>query len=245
MSDTTSLTPWQRQRYRCSLTPFKFVRYCSTIVFVYMSYRVVLSWGQSTLPGQPKHAIDMLNDWTALGVLTTLCYLVGNFDKTFGWKTTAGMFLGMYGFAALGSISFLQNSLSSVDTWEPGTWAFYVAGFVFVIAVLLYQYTLAKKLGSPDIFLVGLAFVACIFVFSLLIYLLDTSGRSVSFHPHHYQLMFILSLFIRFSDPISQVLSGMTMGILTQGIAAYGPARLIEEAWNCTLPTLGSAGGGP
>ncbi|CAO3565895.1 unnamed protein product [Mortierella alpina] len=49
------------------------------------------------------------------------------------------------------------------------------------------------------------------------------------FHPHHWQLFYILAFFTRFEDWVSQVAAGITLGCYMQGIMAYGYDYLIEE----------------
>ncbi|KAF9274282.1 hypothetical protein BGZ68_000812 [Mortierella alpina] len=49
------------------------------------------------------------------------------------------------------------------------------------------------------------------------------------FHPHHWQLFYILAFFTRFDDWVSQVAAGITLGCYMQGIMAYGYDYLIEE----------------
>ncbi|CAB4484953.1 unnamed protein product [Rhizophagus irregularis] len=48
-------------------------------------------------------------------------------------------------------------------------------------------------------------------------------------HLHHWQIFYSLAFFTRFNHPISQVVGGITLGIYTQGIGAYGPDNYLEE----------------
>ncbi|KAF9959727.1 hypothetical protein BGZ72_008974 [Mortierella alpina] len=50
-----------------------------------------------------------------------------------------------------------------------------------------------------------------------------------SFHPHHWQIFYILAFFTRFEDWVSRVAAGITLGCYMQGIMAYGYDYLIEE----------------
>ncbi|KAF8927681.1 hypothetical protein EDD21DRAFT_412884 [Dissophora ornata] len=49
------------------------------------------------------------------------------------------------------------------------------------------------------------------------------------FHPHHWQLFYILAFFTRFDHWVSRVGAGITLGCYMQGIMAYGYDYLIEE----------------
>ncbi|KAG0292560.1 hypothetical protein BGZ96_003983 [Linnemannia gamsii] len=49
------------------------------------------------------------------------------------------------------------------------------------------------------------------------------------FHPHHWQLFYILAFFTRFDHWVSRVGAGITLGCYMQGIMAYGFDYLIEE----------------
>ncbi|KAF9317084.1 hypothetical protein BG003_001196 [Podila horticola] len=50
-----------------------------------------------------------------------------------------------------------------------------------------------------------------------------------NFHPHHWQLFYILAFFTRFDHWVSRVGGGIVLGCYMQGIMAYGYDYLIEE----------------
>ncbi|KAF9211512.1 hypothetical protein BGZ59_007960 [Podila verticillata] len=49
------------------------------------------------------------------------------------------------------------------------------------------------------------------------------------FHPHHWQLFYMLAFFTRFDHWVSRVGGGIVLGCYMQGIMAYGYDYLIEE----------------
>jgi len=51
----------------------------------------------------------------------------------------------------------------------------------------------------------------------------------VGFHLHHWQIFYYLAFFTRFDNPISQICSGLVIGIFMHGVAAYGFHDLLEE----------------
>jgi len=51
----------------------------------------------------------------------------------------------------------------------------------------------------------------------------------VGFHLHHWQIFYYLAFFTRFDNPISQICSGLVIGIFMHGVSAYGFHDLLEE----------------
>ncbi|GES90676.1 hypothetical protein GLOIN_2v1734211 [Rhizophagus clarus] len=54
-------------------------------------------------------------------------------------------------------------------------------------------------------------------------------NKKARVHLHHWQIFYSLAFFTRFNHPVSQVAGGITLGIYTQGIGAYGPDSYLEE----------------
>jgi hypothetical protein len=182
--------------------------------------------------------VDVLNDLFALTLLSILVYLFGSYDVNMSWYTLLGAMVGMFAFAGLGTVSFLHNSLVSMEEWAPATWVVYGIGFVLAVCVMVWQYyRLHVAHHGEAVYLVGLAIFTMILGVSFVIYWSAPDRDSLVYHPHHYQIFFGLSMFIRFNDRLSQMLGGVAIGILVQGISAYGPARLVDKIY-------GSAYGG-
>ncbi|CAG8490488.1 6381_t:CDS:2 [Funneliformis caledonium] len=54
-------------------------------------------------------------------------------------------------------------------------------------------------------------------------------GKIARIHIHHWQIFYTFAFFTRFDHPVSQVAGGISLGIYTQGIGAYGPDDFLEE----------------
>ncbi|CAI2165151.1 6559_t:CDS:2 [Funneliformis geosporum] len=54
-------------------------------------------------------------------------------------------------------------------------------------------------------------------------------GKIALIHIHHWQIFYTLAFFTRFDHPVSQIAGGISLGIYTQGIGAYGPDNFLEE----------------
>ncbi|KAG0348105.1 hypothetical protein BG004_006080 [Podila humilis] len=54
-------------------------------------------------------------------------------------------------------------------------------------------------------------------------------GTPAHFHPHHWQLFYMLAFFTRFDHWVSRVGGGIVLGCYMQGVMAYGYDVLVEE----------------
>ncbi|RUP42823.1 hypothetical protein BC936DRAFT_138037, partial [Jimgerdemannia flammicorona] len=51
----------------------------------------------------------------------------------------------------------------------------------------------------------------------------------IGFHPHHWQIFYMLAFWTRFNDPVSQVAAGIVMGCYMQGVVAYGYDSILMD----------------
>ena len=142
--------------------------------------------------------------------------------------TTASAF----GFGYLAEQPFLKTSVSAEDIkkWSAKTKAFFIGVFALIITLAIYHIKLAfdKKIAMVYI----IFFVLIMMIYLGLPYYIQKQEPGLAYHPHHWTIFWILSIFTRFNTPISKICAGICLGIYIQGSAMYNNDRFLGSIFD-------------
>lgn len=160
----------------------------------------------------------------------SLVYLVAGVSHHLDYVFVAAYVVGLFGFGALGQLPCAHNDLSNC-LCQGGceTWSLYAFGVLTVLGIAGFHLYLATLVNVIfNYYLPALAFAVSWFMVAAFIRAWFSS--TVCFHVHHATLFFVFAYFCMFDSLVSRLCIGITLGVATQGTAAYSyPYTLLVD----------------
>jgi len=212
-------------------------KYAMFIVFLFVLYFSVyftarrLKW-ESDKKDATKHYEDIIT----LLLFGTVIFTFSNMSFTFNYITIIGMFIGSFGIAYLGQLPGFNFSVQNITTISriPMITVIALASILAVAAYTTFsKYTKCNYL--PYFWFFFLLPVAIVGSSYAVFYYQDKQNKKENkkppvLHLHHWQWSIPLIFLFRFpNDIVSSFLSGILIGIFTDGIARYGPDSIFSD----------------
>eukprot|EP01138_Halocafeteria_seosinensis_P015635 gb/GECG01015956.1/.p1 GENE.gb/GECG01015956.1/~~gb/GECG01015956.1/.p1 ORF type:complete len:365 (+),score=33.63 gb/GECG01015956.1/:1-1095(+) len=169
-----------------------------------------------------KASPEMWNDSMSLLVYGGILYCTGpTLTRKLGLVSVATFFLSLFGFAFIGEIRFLKNSLAGSDWYTVPSIFVYILGFCALLGILSYSILIAPTKHDRRL---SYYLIAGIIGFFLSGFLVTQFAVTEGFyHVHHYQMAFFGALLLRHpEDNPSTIMRWAILGVFVQGISAYG-----------------------
>lgn len=169
----------------------------------------------------------LLNHLYELGKFFTIMFFVyylGNINNTLSMFTIIGLIATpfIYGFVA--ENPNLKFSLATIKEWTAEQWRSMGIPIALLVGIFGYGIYLSKKYDA--VLLNSSIFLASMGILLLSSFL--SKKDNLGLHPHHWQIGLVMTLLFRFPDYISNLIQGVGIGMMIQGISAYGVDSMLN-----------------
>lgn len=155
-------------------------------------------------------------------------YYLGNYEEAYSMSITIPLtFVSAFGFALLGQLPFMNNSLATIRSWPWQAWLVYASGLAVILAFAGYHFFQAYE---EDILVTYAISLLILILQPIPLYFLTPD----TFHPHHWYIFYVLCYYSRFNTVPSQIAAGLCLGIYVQGTAQYVVQYALTEPITAT-----------
>jgi hypothetical protein len=141
-------------------------------------------------------------------------FLLGGYWANYNLIILLSQTITIFAFGTIGELDFLKNDLTRWREFTPGAWMAYIGALIGLIGGLGYTLWLYVITDLWPLFLIGALIVAIVWLIAAI--------WARPFHPHHSTILFMASLFINWDTGLANVLSGICIGVWTQGALSFG-----------------------
>jgi len=200
-------------------------KHYNRIIFIYYNiigyfliYFIVVKSG--TKDYYRKTIIDHYNNVSNLITYTTILSFLIKIKNKYILMTYISSII--YTYITI-NIDLVQISLTSFRDWSYQLWIIMIIVLLLLISIIIYNVYLFKKDLKYHIIVI-LGFILMI----LLSYLISTV-KLITFHIHHWQIMYFIMLISVNTNKISRIIFYIANGIFINGFAQYNNRSMINN----------------
>jgi hypothetical protein len=169
---------------------------------------------------------------TRLIIYLTFVFLIGSYSDRFDvWVITSTIISSLLFTIINGIDDALHTNLTSFDKWPIRTYIY--AGVLTFILLVIGSNIIYNSFKCKQIY--HLLFLICGVAAYIYFFYIFKTKRELTFkqngetiHIHHWNLFMALSILMRYNTVISKIGSGITLGIMIQGLALYNDAYSVN-----------------
>ena len=208
----------------------KFITFLLSIIILYIIYYIIASKLHWEI--QIKTLSQHYQNITNLILLSTILYVFGNYNETWNFMMLFISFISMFVYGYIGEFSFLKNSISITDINRLNNNAkiVYTTTFLIIIIISFYHIKLSYNENIMKTYI--FSFLIIIITYLIIPYYIYKNEKDITFHPHHWLIVWILALFTRFDTFFSKLCGAICIGIFIQGSSAFNNSNFFGSIFN-------------